>query len=386
MFMLNELSMHTNQDGSTYPALPLQMYEDMGELLAADGRPLGMLDMKLFRVLKEILAEASFAIDAVIPSALLSDIVDDTGTFQARKVAQVELNFYGEWHVSQIVAAMLSRSGLFLQDPQCLPFDKVYRNPQYLDLPELSESPLTDSMRNVGTTNALSSQEGDASFVEADEQTNVNEDGYFDRLLNRFALDQHLEQSDVSDLIKTELQVHQRQALDFVYQQEASSEHQNCGLLWKPETGENGDVIYRHQMTGATNALPESTKGGILADEMGLGKTLVMICAIAGSLKAAFEYARSLTTPGDGQSDVLAAKSTLVVVPSSCRTKVSFSPLHRLTASSTNGDMDRRGRKVCLMKIEITVLIKMQTYASREAYVASLSRSESTYIAFGATA
>jgi SNF2 family DNA or RNA helicase len=58
--------------------------------------------------------------------------------------------------------------------------------------------------------------------------------------------------------------------------------------------------------------------GGIVADEMGLGKTLTMLAAITASLDSALTYARFLTKIDGSGRGVWAAKSTLVIVPSTC--------------------------------------------------------------------
>jgi SWI/SNF-related matrix-associated actin-dependent regulator of chromatin subfamily A3 len=76
---------------------------------------------------------------------------------------------------------------------------------------------------------------------------------------------------------------------------------------------------FRHKITGARSPYPRDTFGGIVADEMGLGKTLTMLSAICGSLSQAYTYARTITTdPHDGAKRVIAAKSTLIIVPSAC--------------------------------------------------------------------
>lgn len=62
--------------------------------------------------------------------------------------------------------------------------------------------------------------------------------------------------------------------------------------------------------------------GGIVADEMGLGKTLTLLSAVAGSLDRAFAYARTMTNFEASGRSVIAAKSTLVIVPSACTSTV----------------------------------------------------------------
>ena len=77
---------------------------------------------------------------------------------------------------------------------------------------------------------------------------------------------------------------------------------------------------YQHLITGAKSREPQAFYGGVLADDMGLGKSLVMLSAIAGSLDPAFTYAKTLTSAPDSTDDpVIVAKSTLLVVPSTCK-------------------------------------------------------------------
>ena len=76
-------------------------------------------------------------------------------------------------------------------------------------------------------------------------------------------------------------------------------------------------LSYQHIITGAKSRDPQDTCGGILADDMGLGKSLMMLSAIAGSIAQAFDYAKSLTSlPGISSDPIIAARSTLLVVPS----------------------------------------------------------------------
>ena len=67
--------------------------------------------------------------------------------------------------------------------------------------------------------------------------------------------------------------------------------------------------------------MPEETLGGILADEMGPGKSLTMLAAIITSLHNASNYAASRNLqPDNNGSLAIAAKSTLVIVPSARKT------------------------------------------------------------------
>jgi SWI/SNF-related matrix-associated actin-dependent regulator of chromatin subfamily A3 len=77
---------------------------------------------------------------------------------------------------------------------------------------------------------------------------------------------------------------------------------------------------FRHVLTAAKRPQREDAKeakGGIIADDMGLGKTLVVLSAIARSMKNATDfasnYAKDLPTLSKCQH---ASRATLVLAPS----------------------------------------------------------------------
>lgn len=77
---------------------------------------------------------------------------------------------------------------------------------------------------------------------------------------------------------------------------------------------------YQHIITGARSPERKDFFGGIIADDMGLGKSLTMLSAIVGTLNNAVNHACSMTTgPYDPGRNIVAAKSTLIIVPSACR-------------------------------------------------------------------
>jgi SWI/SNF-related matrix-associated actin-dependent regulator of chromatin subfamily A3 len=64
----------------------------------------------------------------------------------------------------------------------------------------------------------------------------------------------------------------------------------------------------------------EDIPGGILADDMGLGKTLSMLTVIVDSLQRALDCAVAHTRgPTTYWQEVTPSKTTLVVVPSTCK-------------------------------------------------------------------
>jgi hypothetical protein len=97
---------------------------------------------------------------------------------------------------------------------------------------------------------------------------------------------------------------------------------------------------FQHIITGAKSPYAKECAGGVVADEMGLGKSLTMLSAITGSLASALNYARAVTSINDSGRGIIAAKSTVIVVPSA-RTLISGalgSPL--LTGISSNRWLD----------------------------------------------
>jgi SWI/SNF-related matrix-associated actin-dependent regulator of chromatin subfamily A3 len=79
-------------------------------------------------------------------------------------------------------------------------------------------------------------------------------------------------------------------------------------------------LSYKHVITNAKSSEMEDVLGGILADDMGLGKTLSVLAVIVDSLGRAVEYAVTHTRGSTTYwQEVTPSKTTLVVLPSSCK-------------------------------------------------------------------
>ncbi|KAH7009780.1 SNF2 family N-terminal domain-containing protein [Ilyonectria destructans] len=109
-----------------------------------------------------------------------------------------------------------------------------------------------------------------------------------------------------SPSLQSSLNPHQLVALSLMVERE-------CGVagttkfpgLWTRTCDANGNLRYRHSITGSLELSPLPINGGILADEMGLGKTLTALALICASIDA-----RSNSSPRD-------AHATLIVTPKS---------------------------------------------------------------------
>ncbi|KAH7128513.1 SNF2 family N-terminal domain-containing protein [Dendryphion nanum] len=126
-----------------------------------------------------------------------------------------------------------------------------------------------------------------------------------------------------TDIIKTLLKRHQKQALAFMNDKEQvwmDGDEDRKDTLYKCQTRSNGVRFYYHVITGQeSNRPPESVRGGILADEMGLGKTLSILSLMtdAKSMQAAIEFSEK--TPAPSQASLVPlfinSRATLLICP-----------------------------------------------------------------------
>lgn len=73
------------------------------------------------------------------------------------------------------------------------------------------------------------------------------------------------------------------------------------------------------------NPTPTDILGGVLADDMGLGKTLTMIATVVTTLPQAEQHINMKPpTVQHHPKPLIPVKSTLVIVPSTCKPVSSF--------------------------------------------------------------
>lgn len=90
----------------------------------------------------------------------------------------------------------------------------------------------------------------------------------FDSLMTE---DSPWEQLEPSEIIKTPLYPHQKEALAWMIRQENSNK---LPVFWEAQ----GDSNYFHTLTNFTSSTrPQQTRGGILADDMGLGNIMASL-------------------------------------------------------------------------------------------------------------
>ncbi|CAN9235351.1 unnamed protein product [Alternaria alternata] len=134
---------------------------------------------------------------------------------------------------------------------------------------------------------------------------------HFD-VLSGFETTDDLALSVTPTALRTELKLHQRQALTFFLRRERGMHPNKDGFgMWLRETSE-GQSTFVNTLTDETRSTPGPMwRGGLLADEMGLGKTLSMIALIASDQDRDSNHESCNGDPEHAAS----ISSTLIVVP-----------------------------------------------------------------------
>jgi uncharacterized protein YeaC (DUF1315 family) len=266
--------------------------------------------MKSFRSLARVQQEVYVRLEG---AAELSSWLQGGNPSENRKDSRyclIDILVFGYHHDAELVAAKLAANGLFLQDPDHIPPGFTYENPQCLDLPEIPRAEASQIGRII-MKKALPAG-GRVLAQENDFELD------YDRLLDDLACHDGLVQATVVAQVSTTLLSHQREGLDFILQREMNSLPPGR-RLWEEQRSDQAEIsstIFQHIITGARNPSAKECVGGIVADEMGLGKSLTLLSAIAGSLDRGLAYAQTMTKIGASGHGVIAAKSTLVIVPS----------------------------------------------------------------------
>ncbi|CAG8952746.1 hypothetical protein HYFRA_00008990 [Hymenoscyphus fraxineus] len=176
---------------------------------------------------------------------------------------------FGREDLEEKVGDYLARHKQYLQDPRgcekCVP----YRNPHVMPS-EHGEIVMSDSFDKV--------------YGEVDTQIERLDIG--PNLLAQL-MDEGtpLHETQPSDIIKTPLFPHQKQALTFMIQREEGWALDSTHDIWSRKTDYIGRYI--NNVNGRSSAkAPPDFRGGLLADDMGLGKTLSMISLIASTKKS----------------------------------------------------------------------------------------------------
>ncbi|KAK0110161.1 hypothetical protein ONS95_002813 [Cadophora gregata] len=173
---------------------------------------------------------------------------------------------YGPPDLEDIIGQFLSGQKIYLQDPvhcdRCVP----YRNPHVIQ-PATGEVLRTNMFEPHAANLEIERLEASSDLLS--------------QLMGNAV---QLPETEPSDIVKTTLFSHQKQALTFMLRREKGWQVNLLGDIWTSHTDTFGRTKYRNNVNETFQVdRPPSFQGGLLADDMGLGKTLSMIAVIASN-------------------------------------------------------------------------------------------------------
>ncbi|KAG4441877.1 hypothetical protein IFR05_002618 [Cadophora sp. M221] len=205
---------------------------------------------------------------------------------------RVDINVYGPLSTLKSIGKLLSDSKVFLQRPDRPRPGTQYHNPHLLRFAGMEALTLEQqSLTNRGSGPVVKDHTLFQKTI-----TNVYAS------LTRGA---HLDRVDGDRRLKTQLLLHQEEALGFMMQRENGPVSSEYGL-WNPMLDEPGWT-------------PSSeVGGGILADEMGMGKSLSILALITKTIESSDQWGRGESSDADDRITVpqKPVRGTLVLVPS----------------------------------------------------------------------
>ncbi|KAK7976507.1 hypothetical protein PG989_014970 [Apiospora arundinis] len=227
---------------------------------------------------------------------------------------KVDINVYGVRGEAYEVGKILSSNDVTLQQPVHGLEGFTYYNPHFLHIKEFDGEHVEETPQyELQLPYKLHPEE--QSLRKLAEGT-AGGGGEIEEIFNCLTHTQQLQKRAADRGVKTKLQDHQKEAIDFILRRESRRLGYELNL-WDEHKTDSGEIIYQHIITGTRRAEAFEAQGGILADEMGLGKTVVALAVIASTLEGAAEFMREHDNPFDGADEKKRSKATLVIAPSS---------------------------------------------------------------------
>ncbi|KAF2467366.1 uncharacterized protein BDR25DRAFT_235023 [Lindgomyces ingoldianus] len=280
------------------------------------GQEFGRVDLKTAQGLSPLMDGASASglkWSGVTESRRKQPNEGPSGTPTSALIA-MSLQLYCPRKVAHDVGKYLKTKNIQLIDPVFAIQKYEYFNPQ-----TSSSFPPRDVEFDAGQTQGVNTGYAASSgnyVLRSVEEIRYDVQNMFDALPNTADIPER----EQSELIKTSLMKHQKQALHFMWdrEQDRSEDSLLPDSLYQTKYRRNGSKVFRNVITGEeTYRKPPSALGGILADEMGLGKTLSILSLIVDSESQAQakEFAQKAPSMHNGGHQTANSRATLLVCP-----------------------------------------------------------------------
>ncbi|PWY84198.1 hypothetical protein BO83DRAFT_395201 [Aspergillus eucalypticola CBS 122712] len=305
-----------------FALLHLFIQDDRCDLLSKQGTCVATLNTKTHHALSFMRLPEPPTWLGVIPKFELHQrmkIVAESSPsarWSSKATCTMSILVIGSPSIAQILARELARYHLFLQHPNPKPEYLEYNNPQYLSgvgAQCLNRPTLPPILGNT-KQNDTDGLDVLGKAGQGHDSCDYDDDDDARAILDDFPQQALRNEIDVDKRIRTKLERHQLEAVDFILSRESACSRTK-NTLWRLEIWNWKEHVkahrYKHTITGTRSPEPVDIRGGILADDMGVGKTLSMIASIVSSPPSDIT---TLEKPADSSSTF--AKSTLVVVPS----------------------------------------------------------------------
>ncbi|GLA64998.1 hypothetical protein AtubIFM54640_006733 [Aspergillus tubingensis] len=324
------------RDTGVFASLDLFIQDDRCDIVSKQGIYIATLNTRTHHALSSIRLPEAPTWLGVIPKFELQQRIKSvaessaTAKWSTKLTCTMSVLVIGSPSIAQALARELAQHHLFLQHPEPKP-DLEYSNPQYLSLAGAPclDRPILPPILGIAKQNDTNGLDVLGKEDQGHDNCDYDDDDAR-AILDDFPQQALRNEIDVDNRIRTKLERHQREAIDFILSRESaysptkntlwrleSWDRKEHVYVWKPSTlGYNTPIYreayrYKHIITGMRSPEPVDIRGGILADDMGVGKTLSMIASIVTSSTSDIT---TLEKPAD--SNFIFAKSTLVVVPS----------------------------------------------------------------------
>lgn len=300
-----------------WPRTKLKIHREVSadlrvDLVDRDGRKCGYLEFKVASALTPFLNaqhQNKLRLSAYL-DAHPREKGEEVGA-RVSKLLRLNLVIHVPQKSADMIARSLSQRQLFLSSPQSLGLNITgkYYNPH--DIRHVhGPNALASNVRRPQATQPMASN---LTIEEVQMETSK----MFDQLVKSEELP---EREPESDIVRTELMSHQKQALHFLMDHEAAQQDEDGEgpnySLWRPTVDRKGNQHWYNVITPQLLAQkPEPLRGGILADMMGLGKTLSILSLIAETKRESRLFHSE--KPSGDSGLVRNSKATLIICPKS---------------------------------------------------------------------